>query len=140
MYLLYKRTFHLSISHFNDQKCYDILWGALDHSAYDLDWIYMLQNTHGHNLKVEIAISGDVPTAAGQDYVVSDEDLERVIMSYNNTNLSVHVDFTESRIRATTENIARLLLDKVSQMSDNISAVQVSVHENDDVVATASMY
>ncbi len=133
----YKRTFRITAAHFSHQDCYDLLWDE-DSAPGGGDWMFLVRNTHGHDFKIEITVGGNVPTAEGLDWVISDEELEYNIDKWRNINLSTHPDFMGPRIRATTENIARVLADKIQALSKEIQWTEVSVWEGPDIVATAT--
>ena len=138
----YKRTFHLSSSHFNSEAEYDTFRVAreLGRGMSDGDmvevsvgwWQLMLdclKNIHGHNFEVTISFV----TEGRGDTIIDDERLEKLVRYFDNVNLSVAM----WPLRATTENIAAAILERVTQSTIGINAMEVVVRETRDIIATA---
>lgn len=154
--MLYHREFIISACHFNGAEIYDAYRklcethsGTQEFAAARVLMLAskVLEGIHGHNFKITVEIENFfVPK---MDYVVDDVVIANVVNQWDNTNLSVHPDFRG--IRATTENMAHLLMKKVckllvpdvdqGQSDDGFigPTITVVVHETDQIFAAASI-
>jgi 6-pyruvoyl-tetrahydropterin synthase len=133
----YYRTFHISASHFNSRKAYETYWALRDSDGVLVlptkgDLLLAFQEIHGHNFKIEVHAAGQLNR---EGWVVSDLDVEKIVMQWNNKNLSTLPEFTDGRIRATTENMVVMLTEKLKDKFDDISW-SVKIHETPDVSAS----
>ena len=92
-----------------------------------------LQRTHGHNFEVVVSVEGAQIDESG--YLVDDERITSAVMAWDNCNLSVHPDFFGRGLRATTENMVRLLIEKLRPLA---SAGEVQVYERPEIMAKES--
>lgn len=98
----------------------------------------MLSCIHGHNFRIEIEIHAPI-YERNADWVVDDAELQRIVAEWDGKNLSVHPDFLTPRIRATTENMADILLNKlINKVKGSKLAFTVTVHETDEISASKS--
>src|SRR5262245_32024750 len=113
--MIYDRTFRISSSHFNSEETYKFVWDLVEKpppsSLPRVDVICALKDSHGHNFRIVVSL--ERPLIGNDQWIVDDEQLSNVVMGWNNINLSMHNDFLNTRIRATTENMARLLVTKL---------------------------
>lgn len=124
----YVREYHLQSCHFNDEAQYQVIY-----NEPASEWHKVLPHIHGHNFRVVVEvyrILGD------KDWIISDVDLEAVVMEWNNCNLSVHNDFYRHRFRATTERMAELLHAKLERRFVDCN-FRVTIHETPFIYATA---
>jgi 6-pyruvoyl-tetrahydropterin synthase len=133
----YVRTYRFSAAHFNSSATYQLVWGWSDcgGDAYCRQDVVMLAlaDIHGHNFKIEVHVSGSVPK---EGWLIDDVELEKVVMEWANTNLSMHPDFIDRKLRATTENMASLLYQKLN--NGRFPAVEIDtviVRETKDIFA-----
>jgi len=121
----YKRTFHLSASHFNGAEVYElwekiILWEKNTLQSNTLkDIITLLQSIHGHDFIVTVSIQLYKGDKEDIPMVLEDELIEEIIMKYNRTNWSVFPElsyFSSAKhpvLRATTERVAAKMCKSV---------------------------
>lgn len=142
----YQREFVLQACHFNGAFAYECYRAALSAAtvgdckrAYD-HLRNCLPSIHGHNFLVKILTIGSPenmnsgPEKWGQaSFLIDDEELETLVMEWNNTNLSVHKDFENTR--ATTENMARLLVKKLNKKWPRL-LFEVEVWETETIMAS----
>jgi 6-pyruvoyl-tetrahydropterin synthase len=133
----YKRTFRFSACHFNDRKAYEGYWRFLSKdwrrtTPYLKEVAYAFRETHGHNFVVTITAQGKPDPKEG--WLVEDTAIEKMIAIWTNKNLSVLADFVQTRERATTENMALKLRNKLDAAFPAVSFV-VEVQETPDVSA-----
>lgn len=121
----YVRSFEVSAAHFNGQAEYDA-WARGDYKT-------ACEGTHGHNFKITVEAEARVEGAF--PIVIGDEHLAEIVNAWQHQNLSVHRDFLIHHKRATTEEIARVLREKI--MRDYPILVQVTVEETEDQIAIA---
>ena len=142
----YERKFRLQVAHFNNSKAYELyeqalhLYDTWDEAAYRTALTSLLECLsliHGHNLEVLVEAVGMIPsksdTWVGVGMVVDDAELLEMVMSWDNANLSVLPEFAGKR--ATTEEIADTLADKIFRKWSNLQGVRVSVWETPDICA-----
>ena len=138
----YRRIFWLQASHFNSGEEYDA-YHSIVAKCPDAPWtddhfaglMAVLRNTHGHNFRVSVEVGGDRVSANG--WVVDDDMLADLVNEWNNTNLSVLSCFAGNKIRATTENMASVLRDKVLRRF-GVKYCRVRINETQDIHADAS--
>jgi len=140
----YNRAFTIQSCHFNDERTYDAHDKAMA-AAVTGDYFNgftglcdVLRDSHGHNFEISIsARANELLTSecerGGQSWVVDDEVLRDMVAMWDNTNLSVHKDF--EGVRATTENMARILRRKLREAFPDVQFA-VRVRENFDVEAS----
>jgi len=135
----YVRTFTLQSAHLNSAHAYQILWDAADNKGGRVaaaDVLDAMLACHGHNFKIVVELAGVKPINV--PWLVDDVRLTSIVMSWDNVNLSVHPDFLNFRLRATTENMAAVLIDKLRDALGNAALVKsVTVHETADIYAVA---
>lgn len=149
---MYHREFILSSCRFNGQDVYE-KWNLIrePHSAPErLNLLLLvggvLSNIHGHNFRIVVEI--DDYFVPSRSYLIDDVVIEKMVMKWNNTNLSVHPDFRG--LRATTENMTHILSRKVARLLMNAEGFElntdmigptviVTVHETDQIYATDSI-
>jgi 6-pyruvoyl-tetrahydropterin synthase len=135
----YTRTFWLQVSHFNDGRTYENYASALQDFAErrHLDSVTRLlevvADIHGHNMRVDVTITGQL--GLGRDWLVDDPEIERVVMAFDNKNLSVIAPFGKSH-RATTENIAAYLKAQLENKNPGMT-IKVRVWETNLIHAEA---
>jgi 6-pyruvoyl-tetrahydropterin synthase len=145
----YHREFTLSSCHFNGADIYKT-WNEIkqphreDPDALKNAFRTVLTGIHGHNFKIVVDVENDFDPR--DDYLVDDIEIESVVMQWHNTNLSLHPDFENKKLRATTENMAHLLVRKLAHQltkHENLAApgsmVCVVVHETADIYAEAAI-
>lgn len=136
----YTRRFRISACHFNDQETYDayerIFMGlALDERVPAEDVKRCIHDVHGHNFEITISVDNGVYAEDEENpepWIVDDLILEKLVNQWDKTNLSVHADFQGKR--ATTENMVRALLSKLSELDYEVQW-RVRVQETPDVYA-----
>ena len=129
----YVRTFILQSCHFNGSAEYDLYWKKGEISYFDC--LTLMKGTHGHNFKIEVEVTlahGIASMRPSDGWLIDDVALESVVREWDNTNLSVHKDF--SGIRATTENMALLLHAKLNKAFKDCDFI-VRVFERDEIYA-----
>jgi 6-pyruvoyl-tetrahydropterin synthase len=137
----YHRTFHISIAHFNDQFPYVLAWSMASDKLHQRTCAYtndevlaMMHKCHGHDLKVEVLVEGFMEE--GDDWLVDDPEMESVVKAWDNCNVSLHPDFLKKQLRATTENMARLLQEKMVARFKSVSLCVVRIYETADIYVT----
>lgn len=134
--MIYEREWTLHIAHFNGREQYDQFNEACRTHDFDVA-LEVMHNTHGHNAIVSVTFHGLVDDES--PYVVRDEDVDAIVMQWHNRNLSLHPDFTDHRLRATAENMARLLARKlIDHLPARVGPVTVRVAETPVQAATAT--
>lgn len=140
-FVSYNRTFVIQASHFGSIQAYEQAWTLLDLAQHNImvatnipSVIAAMTDIHGHNFKIDVVV-GDV-LGDHESWLISDVDLEAIVMEWNNVNLSLHRDFAATRMRATTERMASIL---VSKLTDRFGKriVSVTVHETNCISAKA---
>ncbi len=136
----YDRTFKFSASHYGPWH-HAMVWKAIqeDHmSAKDL--MLLMSKLHGHNWKVRVSFEYE-QSESDTVYGVWDEDIEAVVMEWNNCNLSMHPDFFQQKWISSTEVTAETLANKLLKgFPANAPSVTVVMHETDDIFVTAQAY
>jgi 6-pyruvoyltetrahydropterin/6-carboxytetrahydropterin synthase len=94
-------------------------------------------NFHGHNYTLEVAVSGEVDPRTGM--VINFEDLksivqEEIVSQLDHKNLNLDVDFLKGEI-TTSENIARLIWQKLKPRFRDVRLVEISLAETGDNIA-----
>lgn len=131
----YHRTFELQSAHFNGEHAYAI-FNQHRESQAPMEWydyMTLLKDCHGHNFKIVVEVLGNHEEKDA--WLIDDVKMTKVVMEWDNINLSVHEDFKD--IRATTENMATVLLDKLRDAFPGKKITTVTVHENNLIHATA---
>lgn len=139
--MLYERKYVITSSHFNDDATYKAYWES-QKKAEEGDFTSafallqaVLPAIHGHNFKVEITATAAVcPDDNG--YLVDDFELEKLVRRFDNVNLSVLPEFGQvEKIRATTENIAEVLLKLCRKTFKHVTTWKVEVWEMEQIRA-----
>jgi 6-pyruvoyltetrahydropterin/6-carboxytetrahydropterin synthase len=91
---------------------------------------------HGHNYMLEVTVGGEIDQRTGM--VVNLFDLKRVLLNvleeFDHKHLNLDLSYFERQI-PTSENIARVLWDKL-QVQKNIGTLQrISLYEDEDLCA-----
>ena len=154
----YERNFTIQAAHFNNSQAYDDFYAVIDiqretRGPSEVDLILKVLNSiHGHNFEIKIIAIGylpeveegeegeeeEAPTVWNQDYLIDDVELEKIVMEWDNKNLSTHPDFSNTRTRATTERMSLILLQKLKKIfQDQDIEWSVLVKETKDVKATS---
>lgn len=134
----YQRTFEIHAAHFNRDLPYKHIWGMSNSDTLSKPTMLgLLCDIHGHNFKIDIELfsTNFIPKIG---WLVDDEELARVVNEWHGQNLSVHPDFLDQKIRATTENMAAVLFNKLATRFGNTwnsMGVTITVHETDGVSA-----
>lgn len=157
--MIYTRTFVIQAAHFND-AAYNLRARALGH-AEDADkllshnvanlelkqaivlWQMVAEESHGHNFKIVVTVSGE-PVSKRENWIIDDVRLAKMVLEWDNKNLSMLPEFAERDLRATTENMAHVLAQRIKRLlrvDDNEGTdppqIEVQVHETDLICATA---
>lgn len=153
--MIYVRRYELSSAHFNNTKAYEDYFSVIAKPNHELDkfdamkLLKVLDNLHGHNFIVTVTIAGSLPavdkdaTALESDWLIDDVELTHIVERWQNCNLSTHTDFVSRRLRATTERMAELLVEKIEDWIANYPEgspamayqVSVRVEETRDIQA-----
>lgn len=93
-------------------------------------------NFHGHRWVVEVEIDGEM-TKAG--WIINFKDLKKVINQFDHCNINDKIPLMTSSkcIVPTAENIASILLDKISQLG-MFNMVKVTVYETPECSITVN--
>lgn len=135
----YDRTFILQACHMNGGPIYDHYGLSLILAAsgkWEEAYKYLskvVPEVHGHNFRVRVAAKG---TIGAEGYVIDDPLLEGILKRWDNVNLSTLEEFGPAGVRATTENMAKLLLGKISSKFTLVNC-RVEVWETDSICAVA---
>jgi len=91
-------------------------------------------NCHGHNYKLEVAVTGDKNPMTGM--VINFDELkeivqEEIILELDHKNLNLDVDFLKGEI-TTAENLARLIWDRLQTRLSSVSLYEIILSETDD--------
>lgn len=136
----YSHTFTIQASHFNSERAYETLRKIVagladpDEMPDASDVLAMLADIHGHNFRIEVTVENK--NFQPQDnWVVDDVVLAKIVMMWDNKNLSVHEDFVRHNFRATTENMVTMLSNKLWNMLPSDSILTVAVWETDSIYA-----
>ncbi len=118
--MIYKRTFWVQASHFNNAETY-ITWRDAQQSVKSGDWesackqvASVLKDCHGHNFKVEVETHGDT--------TIDNKKLKDIIQEWDNTNLSILPEFDEGlgddhmSLRWMCESLLGKLYEKFGQL------------------------
>jgi 6-pyruvoyl-tetrahydropterin synthase len=137
MPMVYRRTFRFAAAHFNSLWAYQRVWDVGPQGCgFTVEQLMrLLGDIHGHNFRVELVLQGIF--GRDESWLVDDVVLDKIVMEWANTNLSVHPDFVKRRLRATTEQMALVLYDKLVGRLHGLPHVEaVTVYETDDISAT----
>lgn len=135
----YHREFNLQIAHFNNARAYELYENIAREGESPFRSVTLMRELlkliHGHNLKIVVELEGyTYKEIKGDDWIgvgflVDDAELEKIVMEWDNTNLSVLPEFFGKGKRATTEEIADTLCSKIFYKWIHLASVQVSVWE-----------
>ena len=105
---------------------------------YDGSW----EHRHGHNWKVAVVMRSEGLDSMGVvvDFEMLKPALKKVLAEFNETSMNEVPDFKRTNINSSTENIARLIYERLEKnvKSKNAKIVKVTVWETPD--ASASFY
>ena len=102
---------------------------------YDGSW----ESRHGHNWKVAVTLRSEKLDSIGvvADFEMLKPALKKVLGEFHETSFNEHPDFKD-RLNTSTENIAKVIHDRLKKnvSSDNAKIVSVAVWETPDARAT----
>lgn len=105
---------------------------------YDDSW----EPRHGHLWKVAVLVRSDKLDSMGVvvDFESLKPCLKKVLFEFDHANFNEHPEFKNARCNPSTENIARLIFERLTQMfkTGDARIVKVTVWETSD--ASASYY
>ncbi len=105
---------------------------------YDGSW----EHRHGHQWKVAVTVRSEMLDSMGVvvDFEALKPGLEKVLAEFDETSLNDHPDFKEGALNPSTENIAKVICERLSKRlgSKNAKITKVTVWETPD--ASASFY
>ena len=103
---------------------------------YDGSW----EHRHGHNWKVAVVMQSQELDSMGVvvDFEMLKPALKKVLSEFNETSMNDAPDFKNAKINSSTENIAKLIYDRLSRSvkSENAKIVKVTVWETPDACAS----
>ncbi len=95
---------------------------------------------HGHNYMLEVTVAGEVDQRTGM--VVNLFDLKRVLLQvleeFDHKHLNLDLPYFERQI-PTSENIARVIWDKLHVQSDIGTLRRISLYEDEDLCADLTL-
>lgn len=132
----YQRTFELHAAHFNE----DAQYRAVHHPRLSDDWLRaevleLCRQVHGHNFKIVVAVMDVAFEKSKLPWLIDDVELESIVRQWDRCNLSLHDDFYDTGMRATTEMMAHLLFKKLHARWP-LMIEGVRVYETADIFAT----
>jgi 6-pyruvoyl-tetrahydropterin synthase len=138
----YHREFEFSAAHFNSERAYEIAWNcnllsADRESPSPEDTWFVLADIHGHNFRIEVDVVAELESHQTTPWVIDDEALATIVMRWAGCNLSTHPDFYKEKTRATTENMANILLERLVSAFPDVTVTEVKVWETRDIYAVA---
>lgn|SRR3989338_61142 len=102
---------------------------------YDGSW----EHRHGHNWKVSVIMQSEKLDSMGVvvDFEALKPSLKKVLSEFHETSFNDHPDFKD-KINPSTENIAKIIYDRLSQnmKSSNAKITKVTVWETPDASAS----
>ncbi len=105
---------------------------------YDGKW----EHRHGHNWKVSVVMRSEKLDSMGVvvDFEALKPSLKKVLAEFHERSFNEHPVFRDEKLNPSTENIAKLIHDKLSKnlKSPNAKIVKVTVWETPE--ASASFY
>ena len=105
---------------------------------YDGTW----EPRHGHNWKVSVVMRSEKLDSMGVvvDFEALKPSLKKICAEFHEISFNEHPDFKNEKLNPSTENIARLICERLSKNfnSDNAKIVKVTVWETPE--ASASYY
>ncbi len=105
---------------------------------YDGSW----ENRHGHQWKVAVTVRSEGLDSMGVvvDFEALKPAFEKVLDEFNEISLNDHPDFKDGALNPSTENIAKVICERLSKRlgSKNAQITKVTVWETPD--ASASYY
>ncbi len=105
---------------------------------YDGSW----EHRHGHNWKVSVVMRSEKLDSMGVvvDFEALKPSLKKVLSEFNETSFNENPVFKDEKLNPSTENIAKLIHDRLvaNLKSGNAKIVKVTVWETPD--ASASYY
>ena len=98
------------------------------------------EHRHGHNWKVAVMMRSTALDSMGVvfDFELLKPALKKVLAGLHETSLNEHPRFKGAALNSSTENIARLIYDKLFEIlpADNARIVKVTVWETPDACAS----
>ena len=105
---------------------------------YDGSW----EHRHGHNWKVSVVMRSDKLDSMGVvvDFEALKPSLKAVLADFNEKSFNDHPDFKGGKLNPSTENIAKLICERLAKNfeSKNARIVKVTVWETPE--ASAAFY
>jgi len=105
---------------------------------YDGTW----ERRHGHNWKVSVVMRSDKLDSMGVvvDFEALKPSLKKVLAEFHERSFNEHLDFKDEKLNPSTENIAKMIYERLSKnfKSNNSTIVKVTVWETPG--ASASYY
>ena len=105
---------------------------------YDGTW----EHRHGHNWKVSVVVRSEKLDSMGVvvDFEALKPSLKAVLLEFHERSFNEHPDFKDGKLNPSTENIARVIYERLSNnfRSENARIVKVTVWETPG--ASASYY
>lgn len=105
---------------------------------YDGSW----EPRHGHNWKVSVIMRSDKLDSMGVvvDFEMLKPELKRTLSEFHEKSFNDHPDFKDEKLNPSTENIAKLIHERLASKfkSSNAKVVKVTVWETPE--ASASYY
>ena len=105
---------------------------------YDGSW----ELKHGHNFKVAVVMQAEKLDSMGvvADFEALKPSLAKTLQEFSNISINEHPDFKDGRLNPSTENIAKVIYEKLAcnLKSKNARLVKVTVWETPDASASYS--
>ena len=105
---------------------------------YDGSW----EHRHGHNWKVAVVMRSEKLDSMGVvvDFEALKPCLKKVLAEFNQASFNDHAEFKDEKLNPSTENIAKIICDRLNRdfKSNNAKIVKVTVWETPG--ASASYY
>lgn len=103
---------------------------------YDGTW----ERRHGHNWKVSVVMRSEGLDSMGVvvDFEMLKPSLKAVLAEFQHTSFNEHPDFKNEKMNPSTENIAKLIYERLSKRvkSSNAKIVKVTVWETPEASAS----
>ena len=142
--MIYKRSFELHCAHFNNEEAYEAareFMARVSQRAVTLEaseaFAKAALATHGHNFIVIVEAEKELKFRQSS-WLVDDVVLAEKVEEWQDCNLSLHADFFKDDLRATTENMARVLAAKLNGAFPDCRWV-VEVQETKDISAKVTI-
>lgn len=100
------------------------------------------EKRHGHNWKVAVVVQSEKLDSMGVvvDFEALKPNLKKVLAEFQASSFNEHAEFKEERMNPSTENIAKLIYEKLNRhfKSQTARIVKVTVWETPDASASYS--